>query len=142
MKSDKENKYYTDCISRNALRLKMAETPRYTESMKNKSARRLKEFLIKEEYLEDDNDIQITPNMCKGFTMAIECLKETINSLPSVTPAYKTELKEKTYKWTPGDEYCPCCGESKFKDLDADIWSDWYPKYCPNCGAYMIENEE
>lgn len=42
-------------------------------------------------------------------------------------------------KWTPGEHECPCCGESKFKDLDADIWADWYPKYCPNCGAEMEE---
>ena len=37
-------------------------------------------------------------------------------------------------KWIPGDCHCPVCGEDKFKDLDADIWCDWQPKYCPNCG--------
>jgi hypothetical protein len=42
-------------------------------------------------------------------------------------------------KWTNGDPICPCCGEDKFKDLDADIWSDWKPKYCPNCGSFMGE---
>ena len=37
-----------------------------------------------------------------------------------------------------GDEWgCPVCGEDKFKDLDADIWCDWLPPYCPNCGAKM-----
>lgn len=40
-------------------------------------------------------------------------------------------------KWTNGDPICPICGENKFKDLDADIWSDWKPKHCPNCGAKM-----
>jgi len=40
-------------------------------------------------------------------------------------------------KWIPGKHECPCCGESKFKDLDADIWADWCPKYCPNCGTEM-----
>lgn len=40
-------------------------------------------------------------------------------------------------KWTDGDCICPICGEDKFKDLDADIWADWKPKYCPNCGAKM-----
>jgi len=34
---------------------------------------------------------------------------------------------------------CPVCGEDRFKGLDADIWSDWVPPYCPNCGAKMEE---
>ena len=54
-----------------------------------------------------------------------------INELPSVTP------QPKMGKWTNGDNICPCCGEDKFKDLDADVWADWQPKYCPNCGAKM-----
>lgn len=44
-------------------------------------------------------------------------------------------------KWTPGDPNCPLCGESKFKDLDADIWADWTPPYCPNCGAKMYNKK-
>ena len=40
-------------------------------------------------------------------------------------------------KWKNGDCICPVCGEDKFKGLDADIWSDWKPNYCPNCGAKM-----
>ena len=40
-------------------------------------------------------------------------------------------------KWISGNPICPCCGGDKFKDLDADIWADWQPKYCPNCGAMM-----
>ena len=39
--------------------------------------------------------------------------------------------------WENGNEKCPICGESKFKDLDADIWADWKPPFCPNCGANM-----
>ena len=34
---------------------------------------------------------------------------------------------------------CPVCGEDRFKGLDADIWADWEPPYCPNCGARMDE---
>lgn len=56
-------------------------------------------------------------------------------NVPPVTP------QQKTGHWIDGDCICPCCGEDKFKDLDADIWSDWQPKYCPNCGAKM-ESEE
>ena len=40
-------------------------------------------------------------------------------------------------RWEPGDKICPVCKQDKFKDLDADIWADWMPPYCPNCGAKM-----
>ena len=32
---------------------------------------------------------------------------------------------------------CPVCGGDRFDGLDADIWADWEPPYCPNCGADM-----
>ena len=32
---------------------------------------------------------------------------------------------------------CPVCGRDRFDGLDADIWADWEPPYCPNCGAKM-----
>lgn len=34
---------------------------------------------------------------------------------------------------------CPVCGGDRFDGLDADIWADWEPPYCPNCGAKMDE---
>ena len=37
---------------------------------------------------------------------------------------------------------CPVCGENRFKGLDADIWADWTPPYCPNCGAKMDKGSE
>ena len=40
-------------------------------------------------------------------------------------------------QWENGNPICPVCGGDKFKDLDADIWCDWKPDYCPNCGAKM-----
>lgn len=48
-------------------------------------------------------------------------------------------VKARRGKWTNGDPICPVCGEDKFKYLYADIWEDWKPKYCPNCGANMEE---
>lgn len=40
-------------------------------------------------------------------------------------------------RWENGNPICPVCGGDKFKDLDADIWCDWRPNFCPNCGAKM-----
>ena len=40
-------------------------------------------------------------------------------------------------RWNNGDPYCPICRKDKFGGLDADVWSDWQPDYCPNCGAKM-----
>ena len=54
----------------------------------------------------------------------------------------KAEQKPKTGHWINGDDKCPCCGKSKFEGLDADIWADWQPKYCPNCGAKMVVQKE
>ena len=45
-------------------------------------------------------------------------------------------------KWENGNPICPVCGENKFKDLDADIWCDWQPDFCPNCGAKMEEGAD
>lgn len=40
-------------------------------------------------------------------------------------------------RWENGNPICPVCGGNKFKNLDADIWCDWQPSFCPNCGAKM-----
>ena len=59
-------------------------------------------------------------------------IKEYVKRISSVNPQ-----EPKTGRWIDGDDKCPCCGKSKFEGLDADIWADWQPKYCPNCGAKM-----
>lgn len=42
-------------------------------------------------------------------------------------------------KWEPGNPICPICGKDKFDGLDADIWADWMPNFCPHCGAPMTD---
>ena len=43
-------------------------------------------------------------------------------------------------RWECGKP-CPVCGRDRFEGLDADIWADWEPPYCPNCGAKMDGGE-
>lgn len=55
-----------------------------------------------------------------------------INSVPNADVA-----PVRHGRWIDGDPYCPICRKDKFRGLDADVWSDWKPDYCPNCGAKM-----
>lgn len=67
----------------------------------------------------------------KNFLLGIKSAKEIIQNAPvSDAPVLHG-------KWEPGNPICPVCGESKFKGLDADIWADWQPPFCPICGAKM-----
>lgn len=68
-----------------------------------------------------------------GVDHAIQCIKEA--PAADVAPV-------RHGRWEPGNPICPVCGENKFKDLDADVWADWQPKFCPNCGARMGKEDE
>ncbi|OUO73804.1 hypothetical protein [Anaeromassilibacillus sp. An250] len=77
------------------------------------------------------------PDKNKAFGHdAIEIMAE-IHYMPAADVA---EVKHG--RWEPGNPICPVCGENKFKDLDADVWADWQPKFCPNCGARMDKEDE
>lgn len=65
-----------------------------------------------------------------------EFTAKQLSDLPPVTS------QPKTGRWINGDDKCPCCGKSKFEGLDADIWADWQPKHCPNCGTKMEGEKE
>jgi len=69
-------------------------------------------------------------------TLCVALVRANLMQQPSVTS------KPKIGRWEPGECNCPICGENKYKDLDADIWADWHPKFCPNCGAKMAESED
>ena len=63
--------------------------------------------------------------------------KDLINEMPIVDA-----MPVRHGRWNNGDPYCPVCRKDKFKGLDADVWADWQPDYCPNCGAKMDGNVE
>ena len=65
-------------------------------------------------------------------TISVDALKRFILNRPAADVAPVVHGH-----WEPGNPICPVCGENKFKDLDADIWCDWQPDFCPNCGAKM-----
>ena len=54
---------------------------------------------------------------------------------------FSREQVEKVWRgeWEPGNPICPICGKDKFDGLDADIWADWMPNFCPHCGAPMTD---
>ena len=117
-----EKKPCEDAVSRDAIRLKIAEMPKYTDGKKLASIRHLKNFLEKE--LEEP--IEVTQDICRGFTIALECIGSFIKSLPSETPIRKTG------KWKNdghGHILCTACNEVNV--------STWKSKYCPSCGAKM-----
>lgn len=82
------------------------------------------------DYISRDEIFSVWRSMPKPAS--ISSLTDAINRTPAadVEPVVHG-------RWEPGNQICPVCGEDKFKDLDADIWSDWTPPCCPNCGAKM-----
>lgn len=63
------------------------------------------------------------------------CFQDAINSVQEIPAADVEPVRHG--RWENGNPICPVCGGDKFKDLDADIWCDWQPAFCPNCGAKM-----
>ena len=61
-------------------------------------------------------------------------------ALSALRPVSREQV-EKVWKgeWEPGNPICPICGKDKFDGLDADIWADWMPNFCPRCGAPMTD---
>ena len=59
-------------------------------------------------------------------------------ALTALRPVSREQV-EKVWRgeWEPGNPICPICGKDKFDGLDADIWADWMPNFCPHCGAPM-----
>lgn len=66
-----------------------------------------------------------------------ETFKMAISAMRPIT----REQVEKVWRgeWEPGNPICPICGKDKFDGLEADIWADWMPNFCPHCGAPMTD---
>ena len=93
-------------------------------------------MMTREEAIKVLNNFPIDFRNSGGFE-AMEALKIAILALRPVS----REQVEKVWRgeWTPGDSICPVCEKNKFEGLDADIWADWMPSFCPNCGAPMTD---
>ena len=70
-----------------------------------------------------------------------ERIAEAMSIVGKALRPVSREQVEKVWsgEWTPGDSICPICEKNKFDGLDADIWADWMPSFCPNCGAPMTD---
>ena len=67
-------------------------------------------------------------------------IMELIQNISAIRPVSREQV-EKVWRggWEPGNPICPICGKDKFDGLDADIWADWMPNFCPHCGAPMTD---
>ena len=84
-----------------------------------------------------------------GFNNGLNQAMWEITHAPTLTPPNEPlplgQLREmdveKVWRgeWEPGNPICPICGKDKFDGLEADIWADWMPNFCPNCGAPMTD---
>lgn len=87
------------------------------------------------EYIKRDVAISAIKNVIGNLDHECKSMMDFYSALWDTPTSDVVEVRHG--RWEPGNPICPICGEDKFKVLDADIWSDWEPKHCPNCGAKM-----
>lgn len=87
------------------------------------------------EYIKRDVAISAIKNVIGNLDHECKSMMDFYSALWGTPTSDVVEVRHG--RWEPGNPICPICGEDKFKGLDADIWSDWEPKHCPNCGAKM-----
>ena len=95
------------------------------------------------EYIEREATIELLRNLgSRDYRREKGTIQEAIKmvSFSEYTPT--ADVASVVHgKWENGNPICPVCGGNKFRDLDADIWCDWQPDFCPNCGAKMEKEE-
>lgn len=96
----------------------------------NALARRIREYM--------DDFLNATTRL--ATCRAILSMLGDENQTPTLHPITREQV-EKVWggEWEPGNPICPICGKDKFDGLDADIWADWMPNFCPHCGAPMTD---
>ena len=87
------------------------------------------------EYIKRDVAISAIKNVIGNLDHECKSMMDFYSALWDTPTSDVVEVRHG--RWEPGNPICPICGEDKFKGLDADIWNDWEPKHCPNCGAKM-----
>ena len=92
------------------------------------------------EYIEREaiKDVILSWAVCIDHP-ALLITADTMYCIDSLPAADVVEVKHG--EWEPGNPICPVCGKNKFDGLDADIWSDWMPNFCPSCGARMDKED-
>ena len=96
-----------------------------------------REEIIKQYEVAVEGGELIAPFMGEDEKELYEMLKAGLSALRPIT----RERVEQVWRgeWEPGNPICPICGKDKFDGLDADIWADWMPNFCPHCGAPMTD---
>ena len=85
-----------------------------------------------DEYIKREAATNVACNILwKMNDLSTSVMAKALNSIPAADVAPVRHGRWKCNK------PCPVCGGDRFEGLDADIWADWEPPYCPNCGAKM-----
>ena len=90
-----------------------------------------------DEYIKREAATNVACNILwKMNDLSTSVMAKALNSIPAADVAPVRHGRWKCNK------PCPVCGGDRFEGLDADIWADWEPPYCPNCGAKMDGGED
>ena len=95
------------------------------------------------EYIEREATIELLRSLgSRDYRREKGTIQEAIKmvSFPEYTPS--ADVAPVRHGRWEFNKPCPVCGGDRFDGLDADIWADWEPPYCPNCGAKMDGGED
>ena len=96
--------------------------------------------LLNEQYETCKRIYDCSADQRKSYPNVPQFMEALGMALSALRPVSREQV-EKVWRggWEPGDPICPICGKDKFDGLDADIWADWMPNFCPHCGAPMTD---
>ena len=96
--------------------------------------------LLNEQYETCKRIYDCSADQRKSYPNVPQFMEALGMALTALRPVSREQV-EKVWRggWEPGNPICPICGKNKFDGLDADIWADWMPNFCPHCGAPMTD---